>query len=264
MISHTKSHISLHQNCPPHKFHVQDLSLHDLSPHEDFTGIDSVPQALSPHDLSPHEDFTGIDSVPQALSPHDLSPQEDSTGIDSAPQALSPQFSSPQDDSVGKDSAPQALSSQFSSPQEDLTADKFPKCLFRNAAQLLPRRFLSYISDNPFVITIRAPTTSLSTTIRRPILCIKVKTMIATLMHTATEIFSRILRLHSLARTMVSVSLARLSENKTISAVSMATGVPAAPIAMPTSAAARAGPSFTPSPTMPTFPLAFQNSYHLL
>ena len=51
----------------------------------------------------------------------------------------------------------------------------------------------------------------------------------------------------------------RLSLISTMSAVSMATSVPAAPMAMPTVAVASAGASFTPSPTMATGPMAFSS-----
>ncbi len=48
-----------------------------------------------------------------------------------------------------------------------------------------------------------------------------------------------------------------------MSAVSMATSVPAAPMAMPTSAAASAGASLTPSPTMATVWPCFFHSFTL-
>ena len=49
-------------------------------------------------------------------------------------------------------------------------------------------------------------------------------------------------------------SLPRSSAMRATSAVSRATAVPAPPMAMPTVAAARAGASFTPSPTMARAP----------
>ena len=55
-------------------------------------------------------------------------------------------------------------------------------------------------------------------------------------------------------RTKVGI-LRRLSSIRATSAVSIAVSVPAAPIAKPMSARAKAGASLMPSPTMPTLPL---------
>ena len=76
-------------------------------------------------------------------------------------------------------------------------------------------------------------------------------TMMVPLSKTEKVTFWRILARHVRPRASVSWSFPRSSEKSTTSAVSIATGVPAAPMAMPMSAAARAGASFTPSPTMP-------------
>ena len=53
--------------------------------------------------------------------------------------------------------------------------------------------------------------------------------------------------------------LRRLSLMSTTSAVSMATSVPAAPIAMPIVAVASAGASLTPSPTIATGPIVLND-----
>mmetsp|Transcript_8470 Transcript_8470/g.30572 ORF Transcript_8470/g.30572 Transcript_8470/m.30572 type:complete len:326 (-) Transcript_8470:1489-2466(-) len=66
--------------------------------------------------------------------------------------------------------------------------------------------------------------------------------------------FWMILVRQALALRTDQATLPMSSENKTTSAVSMAAGDPAAPMATPTSAAARAGASFTPSPTIATAP----------
>ncbi|MPM26671.1 hypothetical protein SDC9_73175 [bioreactor metagenome] len=59
----------------------------------------------------------------------------------------------------------------------------------------------------------------------------------------------------------VYVSLVRLSDMSTTSAVSIAASVPVAPMAIPRSATARAGASFIPSPIIATGEVFF-NSFN--
>ena len=73
-------------------------------------------------------------------------------------------------------------------------------------------------------------------------------------------IFWRILETVFLLNLSIYTSCSKLSCIKEISAVSNATSVPLTPIAIPTSACASAGASFTPSPTIATCPYCFCNS----
>ncbi len=68
----------------------------------------------------------------------------------------------------------------------------------------------------------------------------------------AMMMFCRMLFTVRLARAIASGSLSRLSPMRAMSAVSTATAEPAAPIATPMAAVARAGASLTPSPTIAT------------
>ncbi len=70
---------------------------------------------------------------------------------------------------------------------------------------------------------------------------------------TAKNMFCFILRTVALESFKAWINLSRLSAIKTTSAVSIAISVPATPIAIPTSAEAIAGASFTPSPTIARF-----------
>ena len=70
------------------------------------------------------------------------------------------------------------------------------------------------------------------------------------------RIFSNTARPSSIAFTM----LAKLSSSSTMSAASLATSVPAMPMAMPICAAFSAGASLTPSPVTATICLFFFNA----
>ncbi len=72
-----------------------------------------------------------------------------------------------------------------------------------------------------------------------------------------TMMFCRIICAVRLESASVNGNASILSAIKAISAVSTATSVPAAPIAMPTSASASAGASLIPSPTIATFSPCF-------
>mmetsp|Transcript_18096 Transcript_18096/g.39922 ORF Transcript_18096/g.39922 Transcript_18096/m.39922 type:complete len:251 (+) Transcript_18096:415-1167(+) len=76
----------------------------------------------------------------------------------------------------------------------------------------------------------------------------------ATLVTKLIAMFCLILRLARCPSSTPKASLRRSESIKSTSAVSMAMAAPAAPIAIPTSAAARAGASLIPSPTIPTPP----------
>lgn len=82
----------------------------------------------------------------------------------------------------------------------------------------------------------------------------KVRAIMIALLTTLMVIFSRIVCRHRRPSSTARVSLFRFESINTQSAVSIATAVPPAPIAIPMSAAASAGASLIPSPTIPTPP----------
>ena len=106
----------------------------------------------------------------------------------------------------------------------------------------------------PFVMTNMAPSTSDKMAPIKPTWSVRVNARIVIFSAIEKPTFCSTLTRQDLASRTASVSFSILFEKMITSAVSIATGVPATPIAIPTSHAARAGASLTPSPTIPTVP----------
>ncbi|MNC55684.1 hypothetical protein D3C75_1052260 [compost metagenome] len=90
--------------------------------------------------------------------------------------------------------------------------------------------------------------------------CMKLLDMSSKMTAPAKTRFCFVITLALRAKPIVSATLSILSFISTTSATSSAAPLPPPPIAIPTVAAARAGASFTPSPTITTFPYLSRSS----
>ena len=105
---------------------------------------------------------------------------------------------------------------------------------------------------SPFSITNSKPSTSARTAIHSETFPASAAITIASFKTTDKAIFSATTRRQKRPSSISSGILAKLLVISATSAASTAKAVPPAPIAIPTFAAASAGPSLIPSPTMPT------------